>query len=151
MTSILDVEFEDMQGNSQTLRKLGKEDTTKWLVVNVASDCGFTKQYVGLQTVSLKDDVTVVGFPCNQFAGQESGTNEEICQFTSEKYGVTFPLMAKVEVNGTNQANLFQSLTAITGMDGHEGAIRWNFEKFLIDLNGNITRYAPQIRIENVL
>ena len=108
MRNILDIEFDDMEGNTQTLRKLGQGNTNKWLVVNVASACGLTKHYVGLQEVSVKDGITVVGFPCNQFAGQEPGTHEEICQFTSEKFGVTFPLMAKVEVNGANQANLFQ-------------------------------------------
>ena len=151
MRNILDIEFDDMEGNTQTLRALGQENTNKWLVVNVASACGLTKHYVGLQEVSAKDGITVVGFPCNQFAGQEPGTHEEICQFASEKFGVTFPLMAKVEVNGANQANLFQALTAVSGTDGHEGEIRWNFEKFVIDLDGNVTRYSPQTLAEDIL
>ena len=83
MASILDVEFRDMDGKIQTLRSLGKEDTKKWLVVNVASACGLTKHYIGLQKVSRKNGVTVVGFPCNQFGSQEPGTHQEICDFTS--------------------------------------------------------------------
>lgn len=151
MRNVLDIEFYDMNGNPQTLRGLGDATTENWLVVNVASACGLTRHYSGLQDVSTKDGVTVVGFPCNQFAGQEPGTHEEICQFTSDKFGVTFPLMAKVEVNGANQAELFHVLTEVTGVDGHEGPIRWNFEKFVIDSDGNITRYAPQTLAEDIL
>ena len=151
MRNVLDIEFYDMDGETQTLRKLGDATTENWLVVNVASACGLTRHYSGLQDVSTKDGVTVVGFPCNQFAGQEPGTHEEICQFTSERYGITFPLMAKVEVNGANQAELFQVLTEVTGVDGHVGPIRWNFEKFVIDSDGNVNRYAPQIPAEDIL
>ena len=151
MANVLDIEFHDMDGGTQSLRKLGDETTKNWIVVNVASACGLTKHYAGLQEISLREDIIVVGFPCNQFASQEPGTHEEICQFTSEKFGVTFPLMAKVEVNGANQTDLFRVLTEVTGVDGHEGPIRWNFEKFVVDLSGNVTRYAPQIRAEDVL
>ena len=151
MTGILDVKFADMDGQTQTLRNLGDEKTSKWVVVNVASACGLTRHYTGLQAVSVREDVTVVGFPCNQFGGQEPGTHEEICDFTSEKYSVTFPLMAKIEVNGQNQAELFNHLTAVTGVDGHDGSVRWNFEKFVIDSNGNIERFAPQTKIEDIL
>ena len=151
MAHILDIEFDDMMGNKQTLRTLGQDNTTKWIVVNVASACGLTRHYTALQQVSTRDGVTVVGFPCNQFGNQEPGTHEEICQFTDKKFGVTFPLMAKVDVNGANQTDLFQALTQFTGTDGHKGAIRWNFEKFLIDLDGNVTRYAPQTSPENLL
>ena len=151
MASILDVEFRDMDKNTQTLRSLGTEDTKKWLVVNVASACGLTKHYIGLQKVSRKDSVTVVGFPCNQFGSQEPGTHEEICDFTSDKYGVTFPLMSKVEVNGDNQAELFEHLTAVADLDDYAGPIRWNFEKFIIDLNGEISRYSPQTLAEEIV
>ena len=151
MRNVLDIEFFDMNGETQTLRELGDATTENWLVVNVASACGLTRHYSGLQDVSTKDGVTVVGFPCNQFAGQEPGTHEEICEFTSDKFGVTFPLMAKVEVNGANQAELFQVLTEVTGVDGHVGPIRWNFEKFVIDSDGNVNRYAPQIPAEDIL
>ena len=151
MTNILDIEFADMEGNSQSLRKLGDENTSKWLVVNVASACGLTKHYAGLQAVSVQEGISVVGFPCNQFGAQEPGTHDEICRFTSEKFGVTFPLMAKLEVNGSNQAELFKALTKVKGIDGHEGPIRWNFEKFVIDLDGQVTRYAPQTLAEDIL
>ena len=151
MASILDVEFNDMDDNVQTLRSLGTEDTKKWLVVNVASACGLTKHYIGLQKVSEKDGVTVVGFPCNQFGSQEPGSHEEICDFTSDKYGVTFSLMAKIEVNGDNQAELFEQLTAVADLDDYTGPIRWNFEKFIIDLEGKISRYAPQISAEEIV
>ena len=151
MASILDVEFNDMDDNVQTLRSLGTEDTKKWLVVNVASACGLTKHYTGLQKVSEKNDVTVVGFPCNQFGSQEPGTHQEICDFTSDKFGVTFSLMAKIEVNGDNQAELFEHLTAVSDLDGYAGPIRWNFEKFIIDLEGKISRYAPQTLAEEIV
>ncbi len=151
MTGILDVEFVDMDGQTQTLRNLGDEKTSKWVVVNVASACGLTRHYTGLQAVSEREGVTVVGFPCNQFGGQEPGNHQEICDFTSKKYSVTFPLMAKIEVNGENQAELFNHLTAVTSVDGHDGSVRWNFEKFVIDCSGNIERYAPQTKIEDIL
>ena len=151
MANILDIEFADMEGNSQSLRALGDANTSKWLVVNVASACGLTKHYAGLQAVSAHEGISVVGFPCNQFGAQEPGTHDEICRFTSEKFGVTFPLMAKLEVNGSNQAELFKALTKVTGIDGHEGPIRWNFEKFVIDLDGQVTRYAPQTLAEDIL
>ena len=151
MLNILDIEFADMEGNRQSLRSLSDDNTSKWLVVNVASACGLTRHYAGLQAVSMREGITVVGFPCNQFGAQEPGTHEEICRFSSERYGVTFPLMAKLEVNGSNQAELFESLTKVTGIDGHEGPIRWNFEKFVIDLDGNVTRYPPKALAEDII
>ena len=93
----------------------------------------------------------MVGFPCNQFGSQEPGTHQEICDFTSEKYGVTFSLMAKIEVNGDNQAELFKHLTAVVDLDDYVGPIRWNFEKFIIDLEGEISRYAPQTSAEEIV
>lgn len=151
MTNILDVGFFDMEGNEMTLRKLSSDATKQWVVVNVASKCGLTKQYKDLQTYSQQDDVVIVGFPCNQFGGQEPGTHEEICEFTSNQYSVTFPLMAKIDVKGENQCDLYQYLTKTSSVDGHNGEIRWNFEKFKVDLQGNITRYSPQTSIEDVL
>ena len=150
MSSILDVEFLDMEGNVQTLRKIGNSDTINWLVVNVASACGMTRHYSGLQELSTTIGMTVVGFPCNQFGGQEPGSHEEICDFTSTKYGVDFPLMAKIDVKGDNQAELFRHLSSVPGVDGHTGPIRWNFEKFLINLDGIVTRYAPQTKPRDI-
>lgn len=151
MTNILDVGFSDMDGNEMTLRKLSGNATKHWVVVNVASKCGLTKQYEDLQTYSLQEDVVIVGFPCNQFGGQEPGSHEEICDFTSNQYSVTFPLMAKINVKGEKQCELYQLLTKVSGVDGHIGEIRWNFEKFKIDSQGKISRYSPQTRISEVL
>ena len=144
MGNPLDVKFENMEGNETTLRKLGDSNTSKWLIVNVASACGFTRQYTQLQEVSLQDEVTVVGFPCNQFGSQEPGSHEEICEFTSKEYGVNFPLMAKLEVKGENQHPLFELLSKSTGEDGHTGDIRWNFEKFVVTEDGNVMRYSSK-------
>ena len=145
MGNPLDIKFETMEGVEITLRELGNSETSKWVVVNVASACGFTRQYTQLQEISQQDEVTVVGFPCNQFGAQEPGTHEEICDFTSEKYNVDFPLMAKLEVNGGNQHSLFQILNQSTGDDGYTGDIRWNFEKFVITSDGEISRYSSKV------
>ena len=109
MTDVLDLPFQTMDGESTTLRALGGD---RWLVVNVASACGATPQYAGLQSLhDAHDDLTVVGFPCNQFGAQEPGSHAEICEFTSSKYNVTFPLMAKVEVNGAERSSLYDHLS----------------------------------------
>jgi glutathione peroxidase len=117
------------------------------LITNTASKCGFTPQYKGLQNVydELHDKgFEVLGFPCNQFGGQEPGNEEEINQFCELNYGVTFPLFAKVDVNGSQAHPLFQMLKkSAPGILGTE-AIKWNFTKFLIDRNGQVVkRYAP--------
>ena len=109
------------------------------LIVNVASKCGFTSQYAGLQKIyeEYKDQgFLVLGFPCNDFGGQEPGTNEEIKSFCSLNYDVTFPMFDKVHVKGNAKAPLFELLTnnSVTG----KSAIKWNFEKFIIDKEGNI-------------
>ena len=144
MGNPLDIEFDMMDGQKTTLRSLGESGTKNWLVVNVASACGFTRQYEQLQEKSTQDGVTVVGFPCNQFGGQEPGTHNEICEFTSSKYGVDFPLMAKIEVKGENQHPLFTELSQSIGSDGHTGDIRWNFEKFVVSNDGSITRFTSR-------
>ena len=113
-------------------------------MVNVASACGFTRQYDQLQEKSTQDGVIVVGFPCNQFGGQEPGSHQEICDFTSSKFGVDFPLMAKIEVKGENQHPLFTELSQSVGSDGHTGDIRWNFEKFVVSNDGSITRFTSR-------
>ncbi len=143
MTSPLDLPFATMDGETTTLRELGGR---RWLVVNVASACGATPQYAGLQTLhEAHDDLTVVGFPCNQFGAQEPGTHREICEFTSSKYSVTFPLMAKVEVNGPGRTPLFERLAQTVDADGVSGDVRWNFEKFLIDEAGNVQRFSTRV------
>jgi len=117
------------------------------LVVNVASHCGFTPQYAGLEALwrQYRDrGLVILGFPCNQFGEQEPGNADEIAQFCSLTYDVTFPLFAKVDVNGTGQSPIWAWLkTEAPGIFGSEG-IKWNFTKFLLDRSGNvIERYAP--------
>lgn len=109
------------------------------LIVNVASKCGFTSQYAGLQKIyeKYKDQgFEILGFPCNDFGGQEPGTNEEISSFCSLNYGVTFPMFDKIQVKGNEKSPLFDLLTnnPVTG----KSSIKWNFEKFIIDREGNI-------------
>ena len=116
------------------------------LVVNVASECGFTGQYDGLQSLYEKhqnDGLVIVGVPSNQFGGQEPGTHAEICDFTSSKYNVSFPLMAKGDVNGPSRMALYEALCTTANADGRTGDIRWNFEKFIVDADGNVSRFAP--------
>jgi len=117
------------------------------LVVNVASECGLTPQYETLQAMHRKYEAqgfSVVGFPCNQFGEQEPGTPEEIVAFGKEHYGVTFPLMEKVEVNGDGQHAIYQALTQIKDAEGKAGDVMWNFEKFLLSPDGTkVTRIRP--------
>ena len=117
------------------------------LIVNVASECGFTKQYEGLQKLYEKYQsrgLVILGFPCNQFGGQEPGTDEEIQNFCSGKFGVTFPVFAKIEVNGANADPLFVYLKKeAKGILGTE-LVKWNFTKFLVSKTGAVvTRFAP--------
>ena len=97
-------------------------------------------------TTSLRD----LGFPCNQFGAQEPGTHAEICEFTANKYGVKFPLMAKVEVNGTEATPLYQALTKVADADGHSGDIRWNFEKFFIAQDGSVSRFSTRVQPDEI-
>lgn len=124
------------------------------LIVNVASQCGFTPQYAGLEGLHRKyadQGLEVLGFPCNQFGSQEPGDEAEIKTFCSTRYGVTFPLFAKIDVNGANAHPLYQFLkSARPGLLGTE-MIKWNFTKFLIDRSGKpIKRYAPQDKPEDL-
>ena len=119
------------------------------LVVNVASRCGLTPQYALLE--KLHEDLsgrgfTVVGVPCNQFGGQEPGTSEEIAEFCSATYGVTFPMTEKVEVNGPGRHPLYDVLVEVADEKGHRGDIAWNFEKFLLDGDGRVVaRWNPSV------
>ena len=119
------------------------------LVVNVASRCGLTPQYTGLEELHERfreQGFTVLGVPCNQFMGQEPGTAEEIAEFCSTTYGVTFPLTEKVEVNGEDRHPLYRQLVDVPDAEGHTGDIRWNFEKFLVAPGGKVVaRFAPQV------
>ncbi len=118
------------------------------LVVNVASKCGLTPQYAVLE--ALQEELggrgfTVVGFPCNQFMGQEPGTSEEIAEFCSATYGVTFPMTAKVEVNGDGRDPIYDELTLTPDSSGESGDVQWNFEKFVLSPTGEVTaRFRPR-------
>ncbi len=122
------------------------------LVVNVASKCGLTPQYEGLEKIHERyagKGFSVLGVPCNQFLGQEPGTSEEIATFCSTTYGVTFPLAEKIEVNGEGQHPLYAQLTAVPDAEGKDGDVAWNFEKFLIAPGGAVTRFRPQVEPED--
>ncbi|MEI7623398.1 MAG: glutathione peroxidase [Actinomycetes bacterium] len=118
------------------------------LVVNVASKCGLTPQYEGLERLQKRfgsDSFTVLGVPCNQFMGQEPGTPEEIAEFCSATYGVTFPLTEKIDVNGDARHRLYTELTAVADATGDAGDVQWNFEKFLVGADGSVTRFRPTV------
>jgi glutathione peroxidase len=145
------------QFNAKTLQ--GKEVSMKSyegkvvLVVNVASKCGFTPQYEGLETLYKKYNskgLVILGFPCNQFAGQEPGNAEEIAKFCSLTYGVNFPMFAKIEVNGDNADPLYKYLKkSLPGTITNE--IKWNFTKFLLDRSGKpVKRLAPTVKPEEI-
>jgi glutathione peroxidase len=118
------------------------------LVVNVASKCGLTPQYAGLEALAetyADRGLTVLGAPCNQFRGQEPGSNEEIAEFCSMTYGVTFPLTDKLEVNGPERHPLFEVLTAAADSDGRDGDVTWNFEKWVVSPTGQVVaRFLPR-------
>ncbi len=117
------------------------------LVVNVASKCGLTPQYAGLERLQGKyadRGFSVVGFPCNQFGGQEPGTSQEIATFCSATYGVSFPMCEKVDVNGPDRHPVYAALTEHADADGQAGDVRWNFEKFLVSADGEVlARFRP--------
>ena len=118
------------------------------LVVNVASRCGLTPQYEGLERLHERFSdrgFSVVGFPCNQFGGQEPGTAGEIAQFCTTSYGVTFPMIEKIEVNGPGRHPIYTELTAAPDADGEAGDVQWNFEKFLVRPDGTVAaRFRPR-------
>ena len=145
-TTLFDFKVKNIEGATFDLTAFkGK----KILIVNTASECGFTPQYEDLQKLysTYKDKLVIVGFPANNFGGQEPGTNSEIKSFCSKNYGVTFPMMGKVSVKGNGIDPLFAWLTTEPNPD-FTGDIKWNFEKFLLDENGKLihrfkTRTSP--------
>jgi glutathione peroxidase len=147
--SVLDVEIAALKGGSADLAQYAGQAV---LVVNVASKCGLTPQYTGLEALQARyaaQGFTVLGVPCNQFLGQEPGSAEEIAEFCSATYGVTFPLTEKVEVNGEGRHALYERLVGHADAEGHTGDIRWNFEKFLIGRDGSVVaRFSPQTEPE---
>jgi glutathione peroxidase len=144
--SVYDVSISALDGGANPLAALAGKAT---LVVNVASKCGLTPQYTALQQLQDRysdKGFSVIGVPCNQFMGQEPGTAEEIAEFCSVNYNVSFPLTEKIEVNGDNRHPLYQALTPVKDAEGRDGDIQWNFEKFLVGRDGNvIARFAPMV------
>ncbi|MET9489427.1 glutathione peroxidase [Nocardia sp. NPDC006630] len=146
MTSIREIPLQTLTDKPTTLAELAGDKVV--LLVNVASKCGLTPQYTGLvelqQTYGARG-FSVVGAPCNQFMGQEPGTSEEIAEFCSTTYGVDFPLLEKLEVNGEGAHPLYRELTQVADAEGAAGDVQWNFEKFLIGRDGTVlARIRPR-------
>jgi glutathione peroxidase len=147
--SIYDIPLHTLSGEAASLADF---EGKTLLIVNVASKCGLTPQYGGLEALQktyAPRGFSVVGFPCNQFAGQEPGSAEEIQTFCSTTYGVTFPLFEKIDVNGEDRSPVYAELTTVADAEGYSGDIRWNFEKFLVAPDGTVTRFAPQVTPED--
>jgi glutathione peroxidase len=148
--SLYDIELNTLAGAPTTLAdQRGKA----MLIVNVASKCGLTPQYTGLERLQERfadRGFTVVGVPCNQFGNQEPGSAEEIQTFCSTTYGVTFPMLAKINVNDPDRHPLYQELVRTADAEGAAGDVQWNFEKFLIDAEGKIVgRFRPMTQPED--
>jgi glutathione peroxidase len=142
--SLYDVPLQTLEGEATTLADYRGRPM---LIVNVASKCGLTPQYEQLQQLHEKfaeRGLAVLGFPCNQFMGQEPGTPEEIREFCSVNYDVTFPLFAKLEVNGPGRHPLYAELVRTADAEGNAGDVQWNFEKFLVDRDGTVHRFRPR-------
>jgi glutathione peroxidase len=149
--SLFDAPIARLDGSPGTLGDLTGRRTT--LLVNVASRCGLTPQYTGLERLHEQyadRGFTVVGVPCNQFGGQEPGSSEEIAEFCSATYGVTFPMTEKVDVNGPDRHEIYRGLVDTPDGRGRTGDIAWNFEKFLIDSAGSVVaRFDPGVEPED--
>ncbi len=147
--SVYDAKIGALDGSPD---RLSQEKGKVTLMVNVASKCGLTPQYEGLERIHeayANRGFSVLGFPCNQFMGQEPGTSTEIAEFCSTNYGVTFPLFEKIDVNGDDRHPLYAELTDAPDSEGYAGDIRWNFEKFLVAPDGAVlARFAPQVEPE---
>ena len=140
MSEIYDIEVQTLDGKKRTLADHRGE---VMLIVNVASKCGYTPQYEGLEALHRElgeRGLAVLGFPCNQFGSQEPGTAQEIRAFCDAKYGVSFPMYAKLDVNGRDAHVLYRYLTAAKKNDLGEKDVRWNFEKFLVDRAGRVVK-----------
>jgi glutathione peroxidase len=144
MTTVHDFSAQTISGDT---RALSDFDGQVMLIVNTASKCGFTPQFKGLETLYEKykeKGFVVLGFPCNQFLSQDPGSNEEISQFCTLNYGVSFPMFAKIDVNGSDAHPLYQYLTKVSPGALGIKAIKWNFTKFLVNKQGQVVgRYAP--------
>ena len=149
--SLFDIPVKTLRGEDSSLGALSGNKAL--LLVNVASKCGLTPQYSGLERLHEKyadRGFAVVGVPCNQFGGQEPGSADEIETFCSTTYGVTFPLTEKVDVNGADRHPIFDELTKVADDKGHEGDVRWNFEKWVISPEGEVVaRFNPTMEPES--
>ena len=145
--TILDIPVKTLAGQDSSLGAVAPGAAL--LVVNVASKCGLTPQYTALEKLHeqfASRGLSVVGFPCNQFGGQEPGTADEIAEFCSATYGVTFPMFEKIEVNGPGRHAIYDSLTEVPDASGEAGDVQWNFEKFLVRPDGAVAaRFRPRI------
>jgi glutathione peroxidase len=144
-----DIPLRTLDGKSSSLSDYRNKAL---LIVNVASKCGLTPQYTGLQALQERyagRGFSVLGFPCNQFGGQEPGTPEEITEFCSTNYGVSFPLFDKLQVNGPDRHPLYVELTKVADEAGKAGDIEWNFEKFLVTAEGAVQRFRPKTKPED--
>jgi glutathione peroxidase len=143
--TLYDIPVKTLSGEDSSLGAFAGQTL---LVVNVASKCGLTPQYSALEALHsrLADrGFSVIGFPCNQFGGQEPGTAEEIEEFCSLTYGVTFPMFEKIDVNGEGRHPIYEQLTAVADADGTAGDVQWNFEKFLLGRDGTVlARFRPR-------
>ena len=148
--SLYDIPLTTLDGEPTTLAPYSEEAL---LVVNVASKCGLTPQYEGLEQLHEEFSargLTVLGFPCNQFGGQEPGSEEEIATFCSTTYGVTFPMFSKIDVNGPDRHPLYEELADVPDAEGQAGDVVWNFEKFLVTPGGEqIHRFRPLVEPES--
>ncbi len=148
--TVYDIPVNTLSGQPASLGDLSGKTL---LVVNVASKCGLTPQYAGLerlQELYAGRGFSVAGFPCNQFGGQEPGSADEIQQFCSVNYGVSFPLFEKIDVNGPDRHPIYSELTEVPDAEGQAGDIQWNFEKFLVAPDGKIAgRFRPQTEPED--
>jgi glutathione peroxidase len=147
--TIYDIPLHTLDGEASSLAPYAGKTV---LVVNVASKCGLTPQYEGLEQLQKTYEdrgFSVVGFPSNQFAGQEPGTAEEIQTFCSTTYGVTFPLFEKIDVNGEDQSPVYAELNKTADAEGYSGDVRWNFEKFLVGPDGSVQRFSPTVTPED--
>jgi glutathione peroxidase len=147
LDAMWDAPIKTLQGKDT---KLAEHKGKALLLVNVASKCGLTPQYTTLEALQKKyadKGFTVIGFPCNQFGKQEPGSAKDIETFCATNYGITFPMTEKIDVNGPGRHDIYKSLTQVKDEGGHDGDIRWNFEKFIISADGTkITRFEPQTK-----
>ena len=145
--TLLDIPIDRLGGTPATLGEI--LDGRSALIVNVASKCGLTPQYVALEQLQEKygdRGFTVIGVPCNQFGGQEPGTSDQIADFCSATYGVTFPMTEKVDVNGDGRHPIYAHLAAASDAEGDAGDVEWNFEKFLVTAGGEVvSRFRPPV------